>query len=99
MGWIAKFLIGALLNVLGSMVGRVLTALGIGVLSYSGINTTIDWLKAGFVDSAMSLPSGVVGIMSMLKVGSCVNMVFSAMLVRMVLLGMQSGTVKSWVKK
>jgi hypothetical protein len=99
MQWLGALIAGALLSVAESMVRRVLMALGLGVVSYAGINTAISWLKSNFVNTAMSLPPLVVQVMSLLGVGSMVSMIFSAMLVRMALLGMQSGTVKSWVKK
>ena len=90
---------GVLLSIVGSLVGRVLTALGVGVIAYVGISSSIGWLKTGAVSALLALPPVVVGILSTLQVGSCVSMVFSAMLIRFTLQGMQSDTVKSWVKK
>ena len=99
MPWLGGIIAGALLNIVGSLVGRVLTALGLGVVAYTGINSSLTWLKTNAFDSLLALPPGVVGVLSMLKVGSCISMVFSAMLMRAMLQGMQSDTVKSWVKK
>jgi len=99
MPWLGGLFVGALLNVIGSLVGRVLTALSIGVVAYTGLNASLTWLKAGVVSSFTALPSQVVGILSLMQVGSCISMVFSAMLIRFTLQGMQSDTIKSWVKK
>jgi hypothetical protein len=99
MPWLGSLIAGALLNIAGSLVSRVLTALGLGVIAYTGINSSLTWLKTNAFDSLLALPPDVVGVLSLLKVGSCISMVFSAMLIRMTLQGMQSDTVKSWVKK
>jgi hypothetical protein len=102
-GWVAQLIGGAiggvLLNIAGSLIGRALTALGIGVVSYVGVNTTLTFFKNNFVTSAGSLPANIVGILSLMQVGSCVSMVMSAMVMRMTLQGMTSDTVKKWVKK
>ncbi|MFZ3127189.1 MAG: DUF2523 domain-containing protein [Rhodoferax sp.] len=99
MPWLGALIGGALLNIAGSLVLRVLTALGLGVVSYVGINSTMSWLKTNFVSAAMALPPTVVQVMALLGVGSMVSMVFSAMIVRATLQGMQSDTVKAWAKK
>lgn len=99
MQWLGALIAGALLNIAGSLVSRVLTALGLGVISYVGINTTLTWLKTNFVSAALALPPTVVTVIALLGVGKMVSMVCSAILVRMTLQGMQSDTVKSWAKK
>lgn len=99
MQWLGALIAGALLNIAGSLVSRVLTALGLGVVSYVGMNTTLTWLKTNFVTSALALPPTVLTVMGLLGVGKMVSMVCSALLVRMTLQGMQSDTVKAWAKK
>lgn len=99
MHWLGALIAGALLNIAGSLVSRVLTALGLGVVSYVGINTTMTWLKTSFVNSAMALPATALAVMALLGVGKMVSMIFSAMIVRATLQGMQSDTVKAWAKK
>nr|WP_315848080.1 DUF2523 domain-containing protein [uncultured Rhodoferax sp.] len=99
MPWLGALIAGALLNIAGSLVARVLTALGLGVVSYVGINTTLTWLKTNFLSSVMSLDPTAIAVMSLLGVGKMVSMVFSALVVRATLQGMQSDTVKAWAKK
>jgi len=103
MGWlaglIAQFMGGALLNIAGSLVGRVLTSIGVGVVAYTGVDMTLAYFKDQAVASFGGLPSNVVGMLSLMQVGSCVSMVFSAILMRLTIQGMTSGTVKGWVKK
>jgi len=97
MWWAA--LLGGLINIAGTLAGKVLIALGIGVVTYSGVDTSISFLKAGFISSAQALPVEIVGMLGLMKVGSCVSMVISAIIVKMTLAGLTSGTMKSWVKK
>lgn len=99
MYWLGQLIAGALFMIAGSLVSRVLTALGIGVVSYVGIDATLGWLKTNFVTTAMALPPQMIQVMALLGVGRMVSMVFSAMLIRATLQGLQSGAVKSWVKK
>lgn len=99
MPWLGALIAGAILNIVGSLISRALVALGLGVVSYVGINTTMTWLKTNFVTSAMGLDSVTLTVMGLLGVGKMVSMVFSALVVRATLQGMQSDTVKSWAKK
>lgn len=55
MPWIISVLLGGLLQIVGSVVGRVLLALGFGFVEYTGISALIDSAK----QSAVSLVSGV----------------------------------------
>lgn len=88
-----------LLQIVGSMAGRVLVALGIGVATYTGISTTAGWVKSQAVSALLGLGPEVVGILGMLKVGVCINIIFSAMLARAVINGIQGDTFKRWVHK
>lgn len=55
MPWIVSVLLGGLIQIVGSLVGRVLVALGFGFVEYTGISMLIDSAKS----SALSLLSGV----------------------------------------
>ena len=48
---------GMLLNIVGSMVGRIFVALGLSVFTYKGIESTVTWLKSQAVSSLSGLPS------------------------------------------
>lgn len=90
---------GMFLNIAGSLVLRVITSLGIGVVAYSGMSTTLDWLKGEIVNSAAGLPADVLGMMATMKVGASISIVFSAMVARLLINGMSGDTVKRWVTK
>lgn len=95
---LGSFLLGGLLNLAGSLAGKVLIGLGISVITYTGISSSIDWLKTGVVSSLSGLPSSVIGMLSLMHVGSCVSMIFSAVVVKYTLAGLASGTMRKWVK-
>lgn len=90
---------GVLLNITASMVGRILVSLGIGVVAYKGISGSLDFLKSQVVASASGLPADVLGMLSTMKVGVCISIIFSAMLARLLVTGMSGDTVKRWVTK
>ncbi len=92
-------LLGGLINVAGTIAGQVMIGLGISVLTYSGLSTTMDWLKGQALANFAGLPSQVINIMAVLKVGPCISMVFSAIVVHMTLQGLTSGSIKKWVTK
>lgn len=83
----------------GSWVLQALVSLGIGYVTYTGVDVTLDWLKTEAISSLQGMPTGVVQLLAFLKVGQCVSIVFSAISIRMGINGMQSGTFKRWVTK
>ena len=99
MYWLGGLIAGAFLNIVGSLVGRVLVAVGMGVVSFTGITALLNYFKGLAVSNLLALPPGVLGILSIMKVGTCISMVFSAMLIRFTIQGMTSDTFKTWVKK
>jgi len=88
-----------LLSLVGSAVGQVVAALGVGVVAYTGMSTTLDWLKTQLIANFSALPVEVLGMLSVMKVGQCISIVFSAIAIRLLISGMTGGTVKRWVTK
>lgn len=93
---------GALINIAGTVAGRVLLSLGVALVTYTGVSLSIDWLKSQMLSSLNGLPVEVIGMLSMMKVGVCISMLFSALLARLTrqgLSGSGGGTLKKWVTK
>src|SRR5881394_779133 len=90
---------GALIPMLGSMVGQVLLSLGIGYLAYTGIDASITFAKVQFVASLGGLPAGAVGVLSVLKIGTAVSMLCSALLMRLTMAGMKNGAMRRMAVK
>lgn len=90
---------GMLINLVGTLVGRVLIALGIAVVTYTGISFTLDALKGQAIASFSALPPQVFAMLGVLKVGQCISIVTSAVAARMVINGLSGDTVKRWIQK
>jgi len=92
-------LLGGLVSIAGSFIGRVLLALGVGFVSFTGIDTSLSALRDMAIANLGALPNGVVGMLGVMKIGTGLNILFSAFSIRMVLGGLTSGTVKRMVLK
>ena len=90
---------GMLINLVGTLVGRVLIALGISVVTYTGITVTLDFLKAQAISAFAGLPPDVFGILGVLKVGQCISIVTSAVAAKLVIDGLTGDTLKKWIYK
>lgn len=86
-----------LVRISGSVAGRVLVALGIGVATYTGINASLNWTKSQAISAFQGLPSDVLGMLGVMKVGQAISIVFSAIVARSVINGVQSDTFKRWI--
>lgn len=92
-------LLGGLIQVAGTLVGRVLLSLGIGYATYSGIDTSITWARDFVLTKLGDMGAVSVGIMATMKVGTAISILTSALVVRMVLGGLTGGTLTRMVVK
>ena len=92
-------LLGGLVQAASSIVGRVLIALGIGYVSYTGINALLTLIKSHVVSYLVGAPGTVVAIMGLLKIDVAVSIIFSALAARLVLQGLTSDKVTRMVIK
>lgn len=90
---------GMLLTLTGSIVGRVFIALGLGVVTYTGLSVTTDQLTSLLDQSLSGLPADIVGLLGYMKVGVCINIIISAIAARMLINGISGDTFKRWVLK
>jgi len=92
-------LVGALVQAAGTIVGRVLLSLGIGYVSYTGIDTSLVWLRQAIAAQWGGLPAQTLSVMSAVQLGSGVSVLLSAVAARLVLEGLTSGALKRMVLK
>jgi hypothetical protein len=92
-------LLGGLVQAAGSIVGRVLIALGIGYVSYTGINALLTVIKAQVIAQLAGAPATIVSIMGLLKIDVAVSIIFSALAARLVIQGLTSDKVTRMVVK
>jgi hypothetical protein len=102
MPWIIAALWTAFRAILPSLVGQALLAVGVAVITTTGVNIALDSFKSQLLDSLHGLPADTVALLGFMKVGVCVSMVFGALAARLTRKGMQAaagGTLKSFTKK
>jgi hypothetical protein len=92
-------LLGGLVSAASSIAGRVLIALGIGYVTYTGISALLDWIKAQVISYLVGAPATIVAIMGLLKIDVAVSIVFSALAARLVLRGLTSDKITKMVIK
>lgn len=90
---------GMLINLVGTLVGRVLIALGISVVTYTGVNASLEALKMQAISTFSALPPEVYSMLAMMRVGQCISIITSAIAARMLLDGLTGDTFKRWVHK
>lgn len=96
---IIAVLLQGLLFLTKSFVGRVLVALGMATVSYTGMSATLSWLKAGAISALQGMGGEYVALLSYMKVGTSISIISSALVARMLVNGLQSDTVKRLVIK
>ncbi|MDN6886492.1 DUF2523 domain-containing protein [Variovorax sp. CAN2819] len=96
---ILALLLRGLLWVSGSVAGQVLLRLGIGVVTYTGTNASLAWLKSQAVSALQGMGGDYIALLSYMKVGVCISIITSAIVARAVVTGITSDSVKRWVLK
>lgn len=91
-------LIGALAAAMGSLVGRVLIALGVGFVTYKGIDLGIGVLKTTAINGLQGMPSDAVNLAGYLWLDKAISVIFSSVVVA---LSMRTvgGSLKKMVNK
>lgn len=92
-------LLGALISGAGTLVGRVLLSLGIAYVSYSGIDTLVSFAKTNALQNLTQLPILAFQIVGVLQVGTCINILTSAFIARLVIRGLTSGALTRLVQR
>lgn len=92
-------LLGGLVSAAGSLVGRVLIALGVGFVSYQGLDVALTFVKTQTLAAISSMPVEVFQIASTLQLGTAINIMASAYVAKMTIAGLTSGAVKKMVWK
>ncbi|NYI00234.1 DUF2523 domain-containing protein [Cupriavidus plantarum] len=99
---LASAIIGLLAQAATALVGRVLLALGIGFVSFVGVDALMTGFRTlflNYVSQSSALPWNIVGVLGVLKVGTCFNMILTTLAVRASLAGLTGGSVRKMVQK
>jgi len=85
MHFVAQAIVGALGFAASSLVGRVLLALGLSYVTYSGFDVGFQWLLDQIKTNMSGMPVDVVAFLAWLWVDKAISMIFSAMSVALTL--------------
>lgn len=92
-------LLGALIQAAGTIAGRVLISLGIGFISFQGLDTSIVWAKSLIISNISATSANTIAAASAMKIGTCISILTSALTARLILNGLTGGTLKKLVYK
>ena len=92
-------LLGGLVSFASSMVGRVLVALAIGYVTYTGVSAALSVMVTFIHDHLGAAPTAIVGVLTLLKVDVDVSILASAIAARLLLQGLTSGSITKMVVK
>lgn len=92
-------LLGGLAWIVSSLVGRVLVALGIGYVSFTGLTAFVGSIKDLILQNLYAMPPEFIQVMSLVKLDTCISILFSCISVRLVLEGLSSDTITKMVIK
>jgi len=90
---------GALVSVATSLVGRVIMALGLGLVSYTGLNASLTIFKNYFNTAMGGAGANVAGMAGVLQLDVCMSIFIAAGLAKLAIAGATSGTMKKLALK
>ena len=96
---ILQWLIGGLVKAAPSWIGSALISLGITSVSFVGLDVLLTNVKAQ-ISSSLSSGSnfeGFLGVLGVLQVGTCVNILASAYVARLVVRGLKNGAIRKFI--
>lgn len=85
---------GALLNIIGTVVGRVFMAVGMGLVMYVGMGQTLDHLKQTGINAFTSLPPELSQLFGLLRLGEAFSMIASTVAIKLIYGGLSGNTAK-----
>lgn len=81
-------------SIVGPLVAKVLTSLGMGTVTYIGITVLLSSVKTYIIGNVTGLPHDILLILGMAKVDIAVNIMLSAVAARAALSGVNLSTGK-----
>jgi hypothetical protein len=99
MNFLVAALWGGFLQIAGSMIGRILLALGIGFVTYTGFTATIDWLLVAIKSNMSAMPADTVAFLAWLWVDKAIAVLFSAYAAALLVKMAGSTTISKMVTK
>lgn len=99
MPWFIAALLGGLRYAAGSIAVQVLLGIGVGVVTYTGLDISLTYLKGQAIAQFSALPAELIGLLSFMKVGVFINIVTSAMVARLTMTGVRNAAGALAIKR
>lgn len=96
-GGIATAIVAGLASGAMQIVLKVLVGLGFGYMTFQGVDLLVTQNKGQILALMNTLPPLAVQLMGVLKVGTCINIMFSAMVMKLTIFGLNEGVIKRMV--
>lgn len=90
---------GMLSSVAGTLVGRVLLALGINFITYKGMDLVFDGLKSAINSNLTGLPGDISGMLGAVGITQAIAIVFGAITARVTISGIRNGSFTRMLAK
>ncbi len=90
---LAGFIVAGLASGVGQIVAKTLVTLGLGYVSYTGFEALVDLNQSQIMHLLSGLPPTTVALLGVLKVGVCLNIWFSALVIKMTFWGLNNDTI------
>lgn len=90
---LAGWIVAGLASGVGQIVAKTMVSLGIGYATYTGMNALVDMNQSQIMALLNTLPPTTVALIGVLKVGVCLNIWFSAFVIKMTLWGLSNDTL------
>lgn len=87
---LAGFIVAGLASGVGQIVAKTLITLGIGYVTYTGMEALVALNQSQIFTLLNTLPANSVALLGVLKVGVCINIMFSAFVMKITLWGINS---------
>jgi len=84
---------GMLGGIAASLTGRVLMALGVSLVTYTGVDVAIDGVKDQVASVWGQLPQLAIQVFSVLQLDTCLNISISAVVARALVSTVSSGQI------
>lgn len=85
---------GALVSICATLVGRVILALGMGLVTYTGLNLALDVFRTYFNNAMGSAGATLAGMCGVLQLDVCFSIFVAAALAKLTIAGATGGTIK-----
>lgn len=96
--WVAA-LLGGITESLGSWLGMILVSLGIGYVTFQGLDVGLDLIKEKVFAGFLGIPAYPLQLAGVLQIGTALNIQFSAMAARLFLTSGNASKVTKMIFK